>query len=277
MTTTSVEARAGFVSVGDADLWFEQRGEGPDVLLLAGLSDPVESWTFQLEGLADRYRVTAFDNRGAGRSPMPPDGFTVQGIADDAAGVLRGLGIERAHVMGFSGGSATAQNLALRHPDVVNSLVLISTWARQDVFLRTAMEAWTWLPEAAPSERKMLEAFLLWIYTPRAHEEGMVEQIIEEAMSFPHPQSPEGFRRQLEAWKVHDTFDRLPQIDVPTLVVAGEIDMITAPRYGKIVADRIPGAEFVVLPGEAHQPFQESPDHFNAMVDGFWSKVVTPA
>ena len=90
MTTTSVEARTGFVSVGDAELWFEQRGEGPDVLLLAGLSDPVESWTFQLEGLADRYRVTAFDNRGAGRSPMPPDGFTVQGMADDAAGVLRG-------------------------------------------------------------------------------------------------------------------------------------------------------------------------------------------
>ena len=67
-------ARAGFVSVGDADLWFEQRGEGPDVLLLAGLTDPLESWTFQLEGLADRYRVTAFDNRGAGRSPMPPTG-----------------------------------------------------------------------------------------------------------------------------------------------------------------------------------------------------------
>ena len=77
--------------------------------------------------------------------------------------------------------------------------------------LRAAMEAWTWLPEAAPSERKMLEAFFLWIYTPRAHEEGIVEQIIEEAMAFPHPQSPEAFRRQLEAWKVHDSYDRLPQ------------------------------------------------------------------
>ena len=172
MTTTSVEARTGFVSVGDAELWFEQRGAGPDVLLLAGLSDPVEAWTFQLEALADRYRVTAFDNRGAGRSPMPPDGFTVRGMADDAAGVLHALGIERAHVMGFSGGSATAQELILRHPDVVNSLVLISTWARRDVFLRTAMEAWTWLADAAPSERKMLEAFFLWIYTPRAHEDG---------------------------------------------------------------------------------------------------------
>lgn len=273
MTTTSAPARTGFVRIGEVELWFDQRGEGPDVLLLAGLSDPVESWMFQLEGLADRYRVTAFDNRGAGRSPLPPDGFTVRGFADDAAAVLSGLGIDRAHVAGFSGGSATAQELALRHPDMVESLVLISTWARRDAFLRAATEAWTWLPEAAPSERKMLEAFLLWIYTPRAHEEGMVDQIIEEALTFPHPQSPEGFRRQLEAWKVHDTFDRLPQISVPTLVVAGELDLITAPRYGRIVADRIPGAEFVVLPGEAHQPFQESPDQFNAMVDAFWAKV----
>src|SRR5215204_3014591 len=100
MTTNAVAARSGFVSVGNAELWFEQRGEGPDVLLLAGLSDPVEAWTFQLDALADRYRVTAFDNRGAGRSPMPPDGFTVDGMADDAAAVLQGLGIERAHVAG---------------------------------------------------------------------------------------------------------------------------------------------------------------------------------
>ena len=263
------------ITANDADIYVEQAGQGPDVLLIGGLGDTVESWQFQLDGLADRYRLTAFDNRGAGRTAMPEGPVSVEAMADDAAGVLRALDIRSAHVAGFSGGSATAQELALRHPGAVTSLVLISTWARPDVFLRTAMEAWTWLPEAAPSERKMLEAFFLWIYTPRAHEDGMVEQIIEDAMTFPHPQSPEAFRRQLEAWKVHDTFDRLPQISVPTLVVAGEVDMITAPRYGKIVADRIPGAEFVVLPGEAHQPFQESPEHFNAMVDAFWTKVIS--
>ena len=73
----------------------------------------------------------------------------------------------------------------------------------------------------------MLEAFFLWIYTPRAHEDGTVDQIIEEALAFPHPQSPEAFQRQLDAWVAHDTLDRLPEIAVPTLVVAGELDIAT--------------------------------------------------
>ena len=261
------------ISAGDVELYVDQRGTGPDVLFLAGLSDPAEAWTFQLEALADRYRMTAFDNRGAGRSPMPPDGFTVADMADDAAELLRALGIPSAHVAGFSGGAATAQHLALRHPDLVRSLVLVSTWGRADRFLRSFMEAWTWLPDAAPSERAMLEAFFALIYTPRAHETGMVDAIIEEAMSFPFPQPPEAFIRQLAAWKVHDTLDRVHEITCPTLVVAGEVDLITPPRYGRAVAERIAGAEFVVLDGESHQPFQERPEQFNELVTAFWSRV----
>jgi pimeloyl-ACP methyl ester carboxylesterase len=101
----------------------------------------------------------------------------------------------------------------------------------------------------------------------------MVSQIIDEALGFPHPQSPEAFRRRLEAWIPHDTLDRLHAITVPTLVVAGELDIVTPPRYGRVVAERIQGAELVVLPGEAHQPFQESPDAFNALVDEFGASV----
>jgi pimeloyl-ACP methyl ester carboxylesterase len=269
----TLDARTGPLDVGGVELWVDQRGKGPDVLLIAGLSDPAEAWTFQLDGLADRYRVTAFDNRGAGRSPLPPDGFTVAAMADDAAGILRAVGVSSAHVAGFSGGSAIAQELGLRHPDVVRSLTLISTWGRSDAYFRALTSAWTWLAATAPSERAMLEAFFLWIYTPRAHESGLVGEIIEEALAFPHPQSPDAFRRQLAAWIPHDTLDRLDQIAVPTLVVAGELDVATPPRYGQAVAGRIPGAELVVLPGEAHQPFQEDPDGFNDLLVAFWQRV----
>jgi pimeloyl-ACP methyl ester carboxylesterase len=263
----------GHVDTGAVALWTEQQGDGPDVLLIAGLSDPVEAWGFQLDGLADQYRLTAFDNRGAGRSPMVPEGFTVAGMADDAAALLRSLGIEQAHVMGFSGGSCTAQELALRHPDLVRSLVLDSTWARADTLLASMIRSWLWLAEAAPSERAMLEAFFVYIYTARAHEDGTVAAIIDEALAFEFAQEPEGFRRQLETWSHHDTFDRLPAIRVPTLVVAGAEDVVTPPRLGRIVADRIPGAEFVVMEGEAHQPFQEVPERFNDRVDAFWRDV----
>ncbi len=103
------------IAANGLEIYVEQVGQGPDVLLIGGLGDTVESWQFQLDGLANQYRLTAFDNRGAGRTAMPEGPVTVEEMADDAAGVLRALDIRSAHVAGFSGGSVIAQELALRH------------------------------------------------------------------------------------------------------------------------------------------------------------------
>jgi pimeloyl-ACP methyl ester carboxylesterase len=261
------------MQVGDLDMWVERQGTGPDVLLIAGLGDPAEVWQFQLDGLADRYRLTAYDNRGMGRTPLPAEPFSVATMADDAAALLRALDVPAAHVAGFSGGSAIAQELALRHPGLVRSLVLDSTWARADAYFRAALKFWRWLPEAAPSERAFLEAFYLWIYTPRAHEDGTVEKLIEQVLTFPHQPSVEAIQRTIDVLLDHDTAARLSQIAVPALVLAGGLDRVTPPRYGRAVADAIPGARFEVLAEEAHQPFQEIPDLFNATVDTFWRQV----
>jgi hypothetical protein len=91
------------------------------VVLIGGLGDTIESWQVQLDGLADRYRLTAFDNRGTGRTSMPAGPTTVEAMADDAAGVLRALDVLSAHGAGFSGGSTFAQELALRQPELVRS------------------------------------------------------------------------------------------------------------------------------------------------------------
>ena len=255
------------------DIWTEQVGAGPDVLLIGGLGDTVESWQFQLEGLADRYRITAFDNRGAGRTALGDEPLSAPLLADDAAALLRALGAESAHVAGFSMGSAIAQELALRHPELVRSLVLTSTYARPDALFGSQLRFWRWLPQAAPSERAFFEAFFTWVYTPRAHADGTVERFVEEAMAFPHQQTVEAFQAQVDACVVHDSADRLAQIAAPTLVLAGELDMILPPRLSRFVASQIPNARFEVLPGEAHQPFQEVPEQFNARVDAFWRDV----
>jgi pimeloyl-ACP methyl ester carboxylesterase len=233
----------------------------------------VESWQFQLDGLADRYRLIAYDNRGAGRTAMPDGPVSGEAMADDAAAVLRALDIASAHVAGFSMGSAIAQELALRHPELVRSLVLNSTYARPDALFGSQLEFWRWLPEAAPSERAFFEAFFTWVYTPRAHADGSVDQIVEEALAFPHQQSVEGFQAQVDVCLAHDTADRLPEIVAPTLVIAGEFDTILPPRHGRAVADLIPGARFEVMEEEAHQPFQEVPEEWNARVDAFWREV----
>ena len=261
------------VLADDVELWVEHRGQGPDVLLIAGLGDPAEAWQPQLDGLADRYRLTAFDNRGAGRTPLTERPLSAASMADDAGALLRALEVPSAHVAGFSMGSAIAQELALRHRDLVRSLVLVSTYARPDALFRSQLTFWRWLPEVAPSERAFYEAFFTWVYTPRAHADGSVGQIVEEALAFPHQQSVEAFQAQVDVCLGHDTADRLSQIAAPTLVLSGELDVILPPRFGRDVAQAIPGARFEVLQGEAHQPFQEVPDEFNARVDAFWREV----
>jgi pimeloyl-ACP methyl ester carboxylesterase len=258
---------------GELEVWAEQRGEGPDVLLIAGLGDPLEAWQSQLDGLSDRYRLTAFDNRGAGRTPLPEGPLTVAALADDAAALLRRFEIRAAHVAGFSGGSMIAQELTLRHPELVRSLVLVGTWARPDAHMRAIAESWRWIAEAAPSERRCLEALFAWIYTPRAHADGTVGRIVEETLAFPHKPSTEAIQRTLDAFLAHETTERLQHISVPTLVLAGGLDICTPPRLGRVVAERIAGARFEVLPEEAHQPFQEVPEQFNARVDAFWREV----
>ncbi|WP_448627996.1 alpha/beta fold hydrolase [Geodermatophilus sp. URMC 64] len=261
------------VRAGGLDVWVEQVGEGPDVLLIGGLGDTVESWQFQLDGLRDRYRVTAFDNRGAGRTRMPAERLTIEAMADDAAAVLLALGVRSAHVAGFSGGSVVAQELALRSPDLVRSLVLQSTWAVPDPYYRAWMRFVRWLPEVAPDERDFLEGFYLDIYTPRAYADGTVARLIEDVLAFPHKQAVEDMQAFLDALLVHDTSARLPRIGVPTLVVAGGADPGARPALGRAVAAAVPGAVFEVWDGESHQPFQEVPERWNARVDAFWQEV----
>jgi pimeloyl-ACP methyl ester carboxylesterase len=100
-----------------------------------------------------------------------------------------------------------------------------------------------------------------------------VGQLVDEALAFPHKQSVEAFQAQVDVCLAHDTQDRLPEIGAPTLVLAGELDLIMPPRVGRSVAVGIPNARFDVMPGEAHQPFQEVPNEFNARVEAFWHEV----
>ncbi len=99
-----------------------------------------------------------------------------------------------------------------------------------------------------------------------------MDQIVEEALAFPHQQSVEAFQAQVDACLAHDTTDRLAQIAAPALVISGGRDTLLPPRFGRSVADSIPGARFELMEEEAHQPFQEVPDEWNALVDAFWSE-----
>jgi pimeloyl-ACP methyl ester carboxylesterase len=142
-----------------------------------------------------------------------------------------------------------------------------------DGYLRQWARFVRWLIDAAPSERAFLEGFFLDMYTPRAHNDGTVAQLVDEVLAFPYKQAPDDMQRFLDAFLDHDTSGRLHEIAVPTLVLAGGLDRTSRPELCRAVAAAIEGARFEVLEEESHQPFQESPDKWNALVDRFWHDV----
>ena len=260
--------------INGARIWVHEQGDGPAILLIAGLSDPAEAWQAQIDAFSPSYRVIAHDNRGAGRSPVPDDGISIAAMAEDAAAVLRAKRVESAHVVGFSMGGAIAQELALRHPSLVRSLVLNGTWTRPDAYFRRMVSGWMTTARDAASARDLLEAFFLWVYSPRAHADGTADRYIDETLLNPLAQDVEAFfatARALIEWE--GAADRIGAIEVPALVIVGERDITCPPRHAREIASLLPRADLVVMPGEAHQPFQESPETWNEIVRGFWARV----
>ena len=194
-------ARPPFMHIDthSARIWVHQQGDGPAVFLIGGTGDPAESWQAQIDAFSDRYRVVAPDNRGAGRSSLPASGVTISAMAEDAAEVLRSLGIVHAHVAGFSMGGAIAQELAITHPDLVGSLVLSGTWSAPDAYFRRMVASWIVAARNATSERELLESFYLWIYSREWHEDGTVDRLIVESLESPLAQDADGFFAQAQA------------------------------------------------------------------------------
>ena len=240
----------------------------------AGSATTTPPGTPRCRASRDRYRLTVVDNRGVGQSSLPDGPFGVADMAADAAALLDHLGIGRAHVAGFSMGGAIAQELALGRPELVRSLALVGTWARGDRFVNAVFESWAWMAGVADDDRSFIEAFLPWCYAPALYDDGRIDAIVEAMLANPHPQSTEAFQRSARAIKEHDTLDRLGGIEAPTLVISGRGGLDPdPPRFSRQLAAAIPGARLVELAGRAHQPFQEAPAEFDALVDELWRSV----
>lgn len=261
------------IAANGVELWFEQEGEGEDVLFISGLADEGACWVDQVAGLRDRYRITTFDNRGVGRSSTPDGPFRIADFAADTVGLMDELGLDHAHVVGSSMGGAIAQELVLAHPDRVRSLVLNGTWCRGDRFLHEIFRNWMWSAEKADSIRDFLVTVNLWCFSPRIWNDGTMDEWITAAEASPHAQTVDAFCRSSQALIEHDCADRLGAIDVPTLVTVGELDLCLPERFSRAIVERIPGARLVVVPDVGHQPFQEEPEDYNRLLSEFWQSV----
>jgi pimeloyl-ACP methyl ester carboxylesterase len=250
---------------------YEVSGEGDPLLLVMGTSGSIPLWGELLPRLAERYRVIAFDNRGLGGSERGDGPITVASLAEDASALLEALDVPRAHAMGWSLGSAIVQELAIAHPQQVASAVLYATWGRCDGYQRAMLSALR-LPYAVRDMEAALTVAGL-AFSPELMDRPDVQQLFEPMLPA-FPQTEAQMAVTVEQWDadlVHDTLDRLGDIEAPTLVVVGEQDLLTPPRQSKAVADAIPKARYELLtgPGSSHGLHIERPDDLVRIVTGF--------
>jgi len=247
------------VRIGSQEIAYEVEGRGDPVLLLMGLGGDRHGWDLVRPALAARHRLVLVDHRDAGESAEATAPYGLGDVAADALGVMDALGVERFHVVGASMGGAVAQHLALQAPTRVAALVLVSTWARTDAMLAAVLGSFRLLRERlAPAE--FLAAIAPWAFTARHFEAPSAElaAFLDAARGGPPP-SVAAYRRQADACLAHDVTALLPLLATPSLVLVGEDDVLTPPRYARALAAALGRAEVAVVPASGHACFLESP------------------
>ena len=257
------------VKVGDIYMYYEAHGNGDPLVLLPGYGADSACFFRQIPGLAENYRVIAIDNRGTGLSDKPDTPYTMDMMAKDTAGLLQSLGIRKAHFYGHSMGGLIAQHLALCYPERTASLILASTNCGVSHRVRADQAAIDAMfdPKGTPEEKAMkLLPFVL------SH--GFISNNMDVIQQFgllylKNYPPPHVFKRQQEAMNMLDTYDRLAEIRVPTLVITGEADQMVPSENSRILASRIPGAECVILEGVGHFMPLEAPETVNNAIHDF--------
>jgi pimeloyl-ACP methyl ester carboxylesterase len=244
---------------------WQEAGAGPPLLLIQGLGYGAWGWDPVVPGLAERFRVLSFDNRGIGGSEVPPGPYTAAEMAEDAVEVLDEAGVERAHVVGASLGGMIAQELAVLAPERVAKLVLCCTHPGVAYGFPTPEPTVQLLAEAPalPPDRALRR------FVENALGDDPPAGVADELYRLrqEHPLDPAGWQAQAAAGL------GFPGVEQPisheTLIVTGTADNVVDPRNSDVLARRIPGARLEKLDGLGHLFFWEDAPRFVRIVEGF--------
>lgn len=255
----------------DVHLHYETVGEGPPLMLIAGLASDHASWGPVTPTLAKHFTLIMPDNRGAGQTRCGAP-ISINAMADDIAALLDHLSIERAHVLGHSMGGIIAMKLAASAPKRIDRLVLAASCAQTQARAVSVVDNILALREAGAPQEHWLRAFFHWLFKPEFFENrNAVDAAIALSIAYPHAQSTENMRRQIDALRHYDASGLPAAIEAETLLLAGELDLMFSPHNIESAFSAAPKGRMTVLPGAAHSLHWDAPQAFCETVTGFLS------
>ncbi|HZP57617.1 MAG TPA: alpha/beta hydrolase [Dehalococcoidia bacterium] len=240
-------------TVNGIRLYYEEHGEGEPLLWIGGLGANVLEIPYLVESYRRHHRFIVYDGRGCGRSDKPEGEYSIPMLADDAAALLDALGYDAAFVYGSSMGGMVAQELALRHPQRVRALALGCTTGG----------AVRGVPPSPETVQKMIRNQALtgdaaleagWeLGYSRAYIDANRQALLARARAAAvHAAPRESYMRQVLAAARHDTWDRLPELACPVLILHGSDDVMIPAGNAHLLKERIPHAELAILQGMGH-------------------------
>lgn len=264
-----------FLDTAGYSLQYERHGAGFPLVLIRGLGSNLEHWYEQVPVLGRHYQVLTFNNRGIGASGAPPRPWSIRDMAADTAALIAQAAGGRAHVLGISMGGMIAQELALGWPEKVAGLVLTATHCGGEHKVLPSAETmaqFDLVVKGTTAAEQLEGRKALFSQNTLEHHPEVLARYARVAAAYAAP--PEVMQGQLEAIQDFDTYERLPMISAPTLVLAGADDRLIVPDNAEILAQRIPGAQLAVIPQAGHQLVIEQPQAVNQAVLDFLQETV---
>lgn len=256
------------VKLADCEINYEIHGEGPPLLLVAGLGGALTYWGPQVEPLARHFKVILYDHRGTGLSTHDKIRYTVDGMAEDVLDLLDALKLESVHLVGHSTGGAIGQILGADHPQRLRSMVMYASWTKSDPFMRRQFEVRkaTLMHGGAMAYIRSTPVFLHPDWWVNANWQKLEEMERKAVATFP---APEIALSRVEAVLAFDRTADLHRIRVPTMVLCAEDDLLTPLRYSQQLAAAIAGARLVTMEKGGHAASQTMPEEFNRIVTNY--------
>ncbi len=259
------------IDVNGIELFYDLSGpkDAPVLVLSNGIMMGTASWAYQKTSLQKHLRVLLYDCRGMWQSEHPEGPYSMQMHAEDLAGLLDRLNIDCAHIAGISYGAEISMVFAYSYPEKTKSLIVIDGVSEIHPLLRAQTYPWLLAAERNDPELLLRTSYHMnfaegWIKANQAYIESSVERYAQLDMK--------SLTWLMKTFYQLDITDQLTKIKAPTLVVAGEQDLIKGREYAKIIADQIDGSEFVLVPGSGHALCLEKPSVLNTLLLGFVTK-----